>query len=65
MAQLFVGTDTPVTDMYGMKYEKQFVNTLEDCICECDAMNKLISDQENVEISQCVQNLLQLLMISQ
>ena len=31
-AQLFVGTKTMVTDVYGMKTEKQFVNTLQDII---------------------------------
>jgi hypothetical protein len=29
-AQIFVGTETLVTDVYGMKTEKQFVNTLEE-----------------------------------
>jgi hypothetical protein len=33
-AQVFVGTETLVTDVYGMKTEKQFVNTLEDNIRE-------------------------------
>ena len=31
-AQIFVGTKTLVTDIYGMKHDKEFVNTLEDNI---------------------------------
>ena len=31
-AQIFVGTKTMVADVYGMKTEKQFVNTLQDII---------------------------------
>jgi hypothetical protein len=38
-AQIFVGTDALVTDVCGMKSKKQFVNTLEDNICERGAMN--------------------------
>jgi hypothetical protein len=29
---LFVGTDTQVTDIYGIKTDKQFIDTLEDNI---------------------------------
>ena len=29
-AQIFVGTETLLTDVCGMKSDKQFVNTLED-----------------------------------
>jgi hypothetical protein len=32
MAQIFVGTETLVTDVEGMKSEKQFINALEDNI---------------------------------
>ena len=44
MAQLFVGCETMVTDIYGMKTERQFVNTLQDVIRERGAMDKLLSD---------------------
>ena len=44
MAQLFVGQDTMVTDVYGMKTEKQFVNTLQDVIQEQRAIDKLLSN---------------------
>ena len=31
-AQLFVGTKLLISDVYGMKIDKQFINTLEDNI---------------------------------
>ena len=44
-AMIFVGVDTQVTDIYGIKSDKQFVNTLEDNVIQCGAPNKkLISD---------------------
>jgi hypothetical protein len=51
MAQIFVGTETPVTDVEGMKSEKQFINALEDNIRRRGAPTKLISDRAQVEIS--------------
>jgi hypothetical protein len=53
-AQIFVGTETLVTDVYGMKTEKQFVNTLEDNIRERGALSQLLSDRAQVEISVCI-----------
>jgi hypothetical protein len=53
-AQVFFGTKTTVTDVYGMKTDKQFVNTLEDNIHERGAMNSLLSDSVQVEISNKV-----------
>ena len=47
-AQIFVGTKYLVTDLYGMKTDKQFVNTLEDNIRQRGAMDKLISDRFQV-----------------
>ncbi len=64
-AQIFVGIDTLVTDVYGMKSEKQFVNTLEDNIRERGAMNRLISDRAQVEISARVLGILRALHIGQ
>jgi hypothetical protein len=55
MAVLFVGTDTQVTDVYGIKTEKQFINTLEDNIPNCGAPRELISDRAQVIISNKVQ----------
>lgn len=43
-AQLFVGTQTLVLDVYGMKSDKEFINTLEDNVRERGAMSKLVSD---------------------
>jgi len=52
-----------VCDVYGMKTDKQFVNTLEDNIHECGAPNKLVSDHAQVEISNKVQDILHTLFI--
>ena len=43
-AQLFVGKESLVSNIYAMRSGKQFVNTLEDNIHRCSAMDKLISD---------------------
>ena len=43
-AQLFVWKESLVSDIYPMRSGKQFVNSLEDNICRCGAMDKLISD---------------------
>jgi hypothetical protein len=64
-AQIFVGAETPVTDVYGMKNEKQFVNTLEDDIRERGAMSRLLSDRAQVEISARVVGVLRALHIGQ
>ena len=60
---LFVGTESLVTDVYGVKTDKQFVNTLEDNIRERGAPNKLISDRAQVEISNKVLDILRILFI--
>ena len=62
-AQFFVGVDTLVTDVCGMKSDKQFVNTLEDNICDRGAMNKLISDRAQVEVGRKVKDILRALVI--
>jgi hypothetical protein len=61
---VFVGTRTLTTDVYGVKTDKQFVNTLDDNIRERGAPNKLISDRAQVEISKKVQDILRTLFIS-
>jgi hypothetical protein len=63
-AVLFVGTDTQVTDVYGIKTDKQFVNTLEDNITQRGAPNKLISDSAQVIIGNKVQDILRTLCIA-
>ena len=64
-AQIFVGTETLVTDVYGMKTDKQFINTLEDNIRERGAMSRLLSDRAQVEISARVLGVLRALQIGQ
>ena len=59
IAQIFVGTESLVTDVYSMKTDRQFVNTLEDQIQEQGgAPAKLISDRTQVEISNQVKEIL-------
>ena len=62
-AQFFVGCESMVCDLYPLKSNKQFVNTLEDNIRERGAMNKLISDSAQVEISNKVKDILRALII--
>jgi hypothetical protein len=62
-AQVFVGTESLVSDVYGMKTEKQFVNTLQDIIRQRGAPTKLISDSAQVEISGKVKDILRYLFI--
>jgi hypothetical protein len=57
-AQIFIGRESFVADCYGMKSDKEFVNTLEDQIRRRGAMDKLISDRAQVEISKKVQDIL-------
>ena len=57
-AQLFFGTKTYVTEVYGMKTDRQFINALEDTIRFHGAMDKLVSDRAQVEISNRVQDIL-------
>ena len=64
IAQIFVGKETLVSDVYLIKSAKQFVNTLEDQIRERGAPNRLISDCAQVEISEKVKNMLRALFIS-
>ena len=60
MAQIFVGKRTLVTDVYPLKSQEQFVNTLEDNIRFRRAMTKLISDYAKVEISNKVKDILRM-----
>jgi hypothetical protein len=62
-AVIFVGTDTQVTDVYGIKTDKQFINTLEDNITQRGAPHKLISDSAQVIIGNKVQDVLRTLCI--
>ena len=62
-AQFFCGTNSLVCDVYELKSDKQFVNTLQDNIRRRGAMTKLISDRAQVEISNKVQDILRNLII--
>ena len=61
--QFFVGTTSMVGDVYGVKSQKQFVNTLQDNICRRGAPNRLISDRAQSETSEMVQDILRHLII--
>ena len=62
--KVFVGSDTLVADAYPMKSGKQFVNTLENNIRRQGAMDKLLSDSANTEISNKVMDILRAYQIS-
>ena len=47
-----------VSDVYPVRSDKQFVNTLEDHIHRCGAMDKLIRDSAKNEISHKVKDIL-------
>ena len=55
-AQLFVGTKSLVSNLYGMKRGKHFVNSLEDTIGARGKMSKIISDGDQAEISDHAQS---------
>ena len=57
-AQVFVGRDSLVADVYPMKSGKQFVKTLEDNIRRRGAMDKLLSDSAKTEISKKAMDIL-------
>ena len=63
-AQVFLGRDSLVADVYPMKFGIQFVNTLEDNIRRRGAMDKLLSDSAKTEISKKVMDILRVYHIS-
>ena len=58
VAQIFVGAESCVIDVCGMKTESQFVNTLQDIIWSRGAPTKLISDSAQTEISNEMKDML-------
>ena len=56
----FVGKRTLVTDIYPLKSQKQFLNTLKDSISFTGAIPKHISDYAKVEISNKVKDMLRM-----
>ena len=65
MAQFFVGRDTLVCHAYGIKSQKQFINTLYNNIRIRGAMTTLITDGGRYEISKKVSDRLRSLFIKQ
>jgi hypothetical protein len=51
---MFVGQDTKVISVHGIKLKSQFINTFEDEIRRRGAMSKLISDNGSEIISKRV-----------
>ena len=60
MAQIFVGKDSLVSDVYLMPSSKQFVHMLEDNIRFRGAMSNIISDYAQVEISNKAKDILRM-----
>jgi hypothetical protein len=63
IAQLFVGLTSTVCDVYPLKTEKAFVNTLQDVMQRHGAPSKLVSNRAQVEISSRVKDILRSLII--
>ena len=62
-AQFFVGCHTSFATVHGMQTDSQFVSTLQDEIRKRGAMDKLVSDRAQVEISNKVHDILRHLCI--
>ena len=62
-AQFYVGTISLVGDVYGVKTDKQFLQTLQDNVRRRGAPNKLVSDRAQAEVSSAVQDYLRWLLI--
>jgi hypothetical protein len=62
-AVLLVGTDTRVTKIYGIKSDKQFVNTMEENFIQRGAPHKLISYSAQVTVCIRVQDILRIFCI--
>ena len=60
MAQGFVGRMSMVADVYLMNSQKEFVQTLADTIRHRGAMDLLISDRGDAEISNRVKDILRI-----
>ena len=65
MAEFFAGKDTLLCDAYGIKSQKQFINTLYDNIKTRGAMDIIITEDGKYEISMKVADLLRSLFIKQ
>ena len=65
MTTFFVGKDTLVCDAYGIKIQKQFINTLYGNIRTRGAMDTIITDHGKYEISKKIADCLRSLFIKQ
>jgi hypothetical protein len=63
-AQLFIGKDSLLADAYPLHRDKDFILSLEDNIRERGAMNQLLSDRAQVEISKRIHDILRAYSIS-
>lgn len=62
-AQFFVGLESKFVEVHGMKTDSHFIRTLWDSIRSYGAMDVLVSDKAQLEISQKVQDVLRHLCI--
>src|SRR5210317_2076684 len=62
-AQFFVGTRSLVSDIYGVKTDSQFLQTLQDNVRKRGAPTKLVSDRAQAQVSKAVQDYLRWLYI--
>jgi len=62
-AQFFVGTQTKFVEVYGLKSDSHFIKTLWDTIRRYGAMDVLVSDRAQLEISNKVHDVLRHLCI--
>jgi hypothetical protein len=58
VAVIFVGVNNQITDVYGIKTDKQFVNTIQDNIIRRGAPLKLLSDRGQAIVSHKVTDIL-------
>jgi hypothetical protein len=63
-AQLLVGLTSLVADVYGVKTNKEFVDTCEDSINRRGTMDKFISDCAKAETSTHIKDILHALAFS-
>ena len=62
-AQFFTGLKTKFCDIYPLRNDRDFINVLSEVIRKRGAMDKLISDRSQVEISHKIKDLLRHLFI--
>ena len=64
-AQLFVGRQSLVADIFGIKTDGQFVNALQDVIRKRGAPTLLISDRAQAEVGKKIEEICRELVIGQ